>query len=255
MTATMSRAPSGEAPVVLVTGSAGAIGTATMQAVCAAGYRAVGFDCRATDSTDGCQTHVNVDVADEPALLEAVRSVRGLGPLAHVIGIAGGALPGEPTTQDDPVLMDAQLFRRSLENNLVAQFLVVQATLPWLRESGRNDRSFVFTSSFNALSAQGMPAYSAAKAGLIGMMHALVGPLGGEGIRVNVVAPGTVRTPRTERLYAATPDHFERLARGSAIGRVACASDISEAFVSLIRMRHVTGQVLTVDGGQTVIHR
>jgi NAD(P)-dependent dehydrogenase (short-subunit alcohol dehydrogenase family) len=240
-------------PAVLVTGAAGAIGYATVQAVTAAGFAVVGLD-RAPAPPGSTHHHVEVDVTDAAALADVCDEAAGRARLAHVLSIAGGARPGEPDTQHDPTLVDPALFRESLEVNLTSQFLVLRAVLPWLRR-GAGDRSVAFTSSFNALSGQGMPGYSAAKAGLLGMMHALVGPLGSEGIRVNVVAPGTIRTPRTERLWHGTPGHFERLTEGTAMGRLGEPDDVADAFVALTRLRHVTGQVLVVDGGQTVIHR
>jgi NAD(P)-dependent dehydrogenase (short-subunit alcohol dehydrogenase family) len=170
-----------------------------------------------------------------------------------VVGIAGGALDEEPPTQDDPVLLDVKVFRASIEANLVSQFVVLRAALPWLRQSTATNRSVAFASSWNALTGVGMPAYSAAKAGLIGMMHALTSPLGAEGIRVNVVAPGTVRTPRTERIWAGVEGHFERLEATTATGRLGTPDDVARAFVALVtQLVHMTGQVLVVDGGQTV---
>lgn len=182
-----------------------------------------------------------------------VSEARALGPLAHVIGIAGGALDAEPAMQADPASLPADVFRASLEANLTTQFLVLRAALPWLRDDSTRDRSVTFTSSFNALTGCGMPAYSAAKAGLIGMMHALATPLGAEGIRVNVVAPGTVRTPRTERIWEHDPDHFVRLQAGTALGRLATPDDVARTFLAVVTLlTHVTGQVIVVDGGQMV---
>lgn len=239
--------------VALVTGSSGAIGSATVAALVALGYRTVGFD--RVPSSDGATDRV-VELSDADAVAEAVDRVRGTGRLMHVISIAGGAVPGEPDTQRDPVRVDPALFRASIEQNLTSQFLLLRAVLPWMREGPPgDDRSIAFTSSFNALSAQGMPGYSAAKAGLIGLMHGLVDPLGAEGIRVNVVAPGTIRTPRTEKLYGGVPGHFERLERGTALGRLGSPADVAAVFASLTHLRHVTGQVLVVDGGQMTIHR
>lgn len=238
--------------VALVTGSSGAIGSATIAALAAIGYTAVGFDRVA--SSDG-STHQVVELSDADAVAVAVDRVRGSGRLAHVISIAGGAAPGEPDSQRDPVRIDPRLFRASIEQNLTTHFLLLRAVLPWMREDSGDDRSIVFTSSFNALSAQGMPGYSAAKAGLIGLMNALVDPLGSEGIRVNVVAPGTIRTPRTENLYSGVPGHFERLERSTALGRLGSPADVAAVFAALTHLRHVTGQVLVVDGGQMAIHR
>jgi NAD(P)-dependent dehydrogenase (short-subunit alcohol dehydrogenase family) len=73
---------------------------------------------------------------------------------------------------------------------------------------------------------------------------------------VNVVAPGTIRTPRTERIWAGTEGHFERLAARTATGRLGTPDDVARTFVSLaVDLLHVTGQVLVVDGGQTVKRR
>jgi NAD(P)-dependent dehydrogenase (short-subunit alcohol dehydrogenase family) len=238
--------------LAVVTGSAGAIGLATVAALSALGYDVVGLD-RAAPPPGAPGRHHLVDVCDATAISAVVDAERQGGELRHVISIAGGAIPGEPETRDDPTAIGADLFRRSIEVNLTSHFLVLNALLPWLR-AGSGDRSVTFTSSFNALSAQGMPAYSAAKAGLVGLMHALVDPLGRDGVRVNVVAPGTVRTPRTERLWRDSAGHFERLERSTALGRLGTPVDVAEAFVALTRLHHVTGHVLVVDGGQLSVH-
>lgn len=241
--------------IALVTGAAGAIGSATVRAFLDAGLRVAGVDRdpRVRSVAGEGYRGFQVDLRDEEALARAVEEARPLGRLAHVVGIAGGALPAEPRTQHDPRELDAETFRASLEGNLVTQFLLLRAALPWLRSAPGTDRSVTFTSSFNALTGCGMPAYSAAKAGLIGMMHALAGPLGAEGIRVNVVAPGTVRTPRTEEIWGHVEGHFERLEAGTALGRLGTPDDVARTFLAVAKLlTHVTGQVLVVDGGQMV---
>lgn len=241
--------------VVLVTGSAGAIGGATVRRFLEAGYAVVGLDQDDPDGPDDpAYTPLRADLRDPDAVARAVADAEAAGPLRHVVGIAGGALPVEPETQDDPAALDPESFRASIDLNLVTQWRALHAVMGWLRRDPAASRSVTFTSSFNALSGQGMPAYSAAKAGLIGMMRALVGPLGAEGIRVNVVAPGTIRTPRTERIWAHEPDHWERLEATTALGRLGEPDDVARAFLALARdLTHVTGQVLVVDGGQTAL--
>jgi NAD(P)-dependent dehydrogenase (short-subunit alcohol dehydrogenase family) len=246
---------SAEARVTLVTGAAGAIGSATVRAFLAAGFRVVGFDRDAsvTDALADGYTGFRVDLEDEDALTETVTRASRLGQLAHVIGIAGGALPDEPKTRHDLAEVEPAVFRASIEANLTTQYLTLRAVLPWLRRQRGLDRSVALISSFNALAGWGMPAYSAAKAGLIGMMRALTGPLGAEGIRINVVAPGTVRTPRTERIWSDMPGHFEGLTETTALGRLGTPDDVARSFLVLAtELTHVTGQVLVVDGGQTV---
>jgi meso-butanediol dehydrogenase/(S,S)-butanediol dehydrogenase/diacetyl reductase len=241
--------------LVLVTGAAGAIGAATVRCFLDAGFAVAGLD-RAPEVTavvgEGYRGFA-VDLADEPALARALADACAVVPLRHVVAIAGGALPGEPASDRDPLAMEPALFRASIEANLVTQFLTSRAALPWLRRSPGTDRSLTYTSSFNALAGWGLAAYSAAKAGLIGLMHATTGPLGAEGIRVNVVAPGTIRTPRTERLWGHVPGHFERLEAGTALDRLGTPEDVARAFVALAStLSHVSGQVLVVDGGQMV---
>lgn len=245
-----------ERATVVVTGAAGALGAATAAAFAAAGFDVIGLDIDPAVAMPGPSgvRGIEVDLTDETAVQEVLSDVAdGGGRLAHLVGIAGGALPQEPVTQHDLALLAPEVFRGSIERNLTSQFLVVQAALPWFRRVGSPDRSVTFISSWNATSARGMPAYSAAKAGLIGMMHALVRPLGAENIRVNVVAPGTIRTPRTERIWAHDEGHFERLAQEAAIGRLGVPQDVAQTCLALARdLTHVCGQVLVVDGGQSV---
>ncbi len=240
---------------VLITGAAGAIGRATVGAFLGKGLRVVGLDRAPAELRHERYRHVVVDLTHDMDVEQAVADGLEDRPLAHLIGIAGGAMPAEPALAEDPGAIEIETFRASIEANLTSQFIVLRACLSRFGDPSSDDRSVSFTSSFNALSAQGMPAYSAAKSGLIGLMYGLVGPLGSRAIRVNVVAPGTVRTPRVDALWAGVPGHFEELQAGTALGRLATASDIADTFVALaLELRHVTGQVLTVDGGQSVIH-
>jgi len=237
---------------VLVTGAAGAIGSATVRAFLDEGFVVAGMDRDPAVLKPLHSRYLGsqVDLRDEGAVTTTIREMRSVGHLTHVIGVAGGALADE--TSADPLSLDLGTFMSSVEANLVTQFIVAQAALPLLRK-GHGDRSIALTSSFNALAGWGLPAYSAAKAGLIGLMNALTAPLGAEGIRINVVAPGTVRTPRTERIWQHDAAHFPRLTSQSALGRLAAPEDVARAFLALATLlTHVTGQVLVVDGGQMV---
>jgi NAD(P)-dependent dehydrogenase (short-subunit alcohol dehydrogenase family) len=239
---------------VIVTGAAGALGRATVSAFLEAGFDVVGLDRDAAvvDVATAGYRGLQLDVTDEDAVDATLGDLHDSGRLRHLVQVAGGALPEEPATQHDPQLLSPDLFRRSVEANLTSQYVVLRAALPWLRSATGTDRSVTLISSWNALSAQGMPAYSAAKAGLIGMMHALVWPLGREGVRINVVAPGTIRTPRTERIWAHDVGHFERLADTAAIGRLGEPDDVAATCLALATtLTHVCGQVLVVDGGQS----
>jgi 3-oxoacyl-[acyl-carrier protein] reductase len=235
---------------VLVSGASGGIGWATVERFLADGYLVLGVDVvEPPEERHGMRSRI-ADVRDTEALERAVRELTEGLELKHVVAIAGRVVPEEAGLLDRDSTGAVEGFAASLELNLTGQFALVSAALPKLR-SARGDRSITLCSSINALGDFGAPAYSAAKAGLIGLMHALAGPLGGLGIRVNVVAPGTTRTPLTEAEAAGDPSRFERAAGGTHLGRVADAGDVASAIEALAeRMTHVTDQVLRVDGGQ-----
>jgi NAD(P)-dependent dehydrogenase (short-subunit alcohol dehydrogenase family) len=234
---------------LLVTGAAGGLGSALVDLLVARGDRVVALD-RTDAPREGVLSFVT-DVRDEQAIERAFAEAAGAGiHPRHVVAIAGGALPDEKTV-DDPAEISLELFRASLEHNLVSVWATVRAALPRLRRLD-GDRSITLTTSTDALASYGLPAYAAAKAGLIGLVHSLMGTLAAEGIRINAVAPGDVPTERNRREWAHRPDWYEQLRAGVPLGRLASPDDIATAYAALIDLRHVTGQVIVVDGGQTI---
>ena len=233
---------------VLVTGAAGGLGGGLVAALVARGDRIVAID-RVQPGRDDV-TAYTLDLADEEAVAGALADAarRGL-EIRHVVAIAGGALPGEKAGADLAEL-PLEVFRASLELNLVTAWITMRAALPHLRRAG-GDRSITLTTSTDALASYGLPAYAAAKAGLIGLVNSLAGPLGGDGIRINAVAPGDVPTERNVREWGHVPGWYDRLRESAPLGRLGTPEDIAAAYLALIDMRHVTGQVIVVDGGLT----
>ena len=234
---------------VLVTGAAGGLGGALVEALVARGDRVAGLDRSAVERSD--VVALTLDLADEQAVAGAFAEVARQGlEIRHVVAIAGGALPAEKTGAAPDALSLAD-FRASLEHNLVTAWITLRAALPHLRGLD-GDRSITLTTSTDALASYGLPAYAAAKAGLIGLVHSLAGSLGAEGIRINAVAPGDVPTPRNVREWGHVPGWYDRLRESVPLGRLGTPEDIATAYLALIDMRHVTGQVIVVDGGQTI---
>jgi NAD(P)-dependent dehydrogenase (short-subunit alcohol dehydrogenase family) len=234
---------------VLVTGAAGGLGGALVDMLVARGDRVLALD-RVRVERDDVMAFA-IDVGDGEAVAHALDEAAADGlAIRHVVAIAGGALPDEKTC-DDPAALSLDVFRASIEHNLVTAWTTMQAALPRLRQLDA-DRSITLTTSTDALASYGLPAYAAAKAGLIGLVHSLTGELAAEGIRINAVAPGDVPTERNRREWAHKPDWYERLRAGIPLGRLATPLDIATAYVALIDLRHVTGQVIVVDGGQTI---
>jgi NAD(P)-dependent dehydrogenase (short-subunit alcohol dehydrogenase family) len=232
---------------VVITGAAGGIGGATVDAFLGAGFEVVGIDRRAATERPGYVGRV-ADLVDPESVRHALADV---GPIRHVVAIAGGALPVEKTTRDVADLpLDA--FRQSIEQNLTTAFITLQAALPNLRAAD-GDRSLSFTASTDALISYGLPAYAAAKAGIVGLVRSLAGPLGHEGVRINAVAPGDIPTPRNQHEWAHVPDWYERVGELTALGRLGTTDELAQAFLALATsLTSMTGQTLVVDAGVTI---
>ncbi|MFD9908747.1 SDR family NAD(P)-dependent oxidoreductase [Streptomyces sp. NPDC059063] len=140
-------------------------------------------------------------------------------------------------------------WRRVLDTNLTAPFLVIQKALPLLSEG-----SSVITVGSRA-AVVGIPQrahYTASKAGLIGLTRSLMKELGPQGIRVNLVAPGVIETEEFEK---ASPEELERVQsryRGlTGMGRLGRPDEIAGAvlFLASDLSGYVTGETIHVDGG------
>jgi 3-oxoacyl-[acyl-carrier protein] reductase len=239
---------------VLISGAAGGIGIATVDRFLVSGYEVAGLDISPTVETlrSGAYRGKVADVTQPDRLAAAVDELlAGLEP-RHVVGLAGRVVPEERGPIDREFSAAVDGFSRSLALNLTGQFALVQAALPGLLEAQGN-RSITLCSSINALAGAGAPAYSGAKAGLIGMMHALAPSLGRRGIRINVIAPGTTQTPLLEEEIerAGDPDVLDRVAEDIPLGRIGLPEDVAAVIESLAdRMTFVTDEVIRVDGGQ-----
>ena len=105
----------------------------------------------------------------------------------------------------------------------------------------------------NALAYYGNEAYSGAKAGLLSLTRSLAVRYGPSGVRVNAIAPGTLRTPAWEKRREEDPNVFERVARWYPLGRIGEPEDVAGAalFLASNEAAWITGAVLPVDGGLT----
>ena len=192
-----------------------------------------------------------VDVRDLSAVEKAVDEASGLGPLFGLVHVAGGTRPQDwsPTQRYDLEVFDEVLALnlRSvlITNEVVGCRLLLQGT----------GGSIVNIASVAGLSA--MPfgvSYAAAKAGVLALTRTAALEWGGAGIRVNAVAPGTVRTPKTTG-GGSGAELAETAAERAALplGRRGSPEDIAGAVLFLLSdlASWVTGQVLAVDGGSS----
>ncbi len=232
-----------EAQVAVVTGGSGAIGSAIIRALGDAGAHAVTLDVAppGDDSLPWVQCDVRED-ASVAAAVEKVAHERGqLDILVHGAGISRDAVLWKLSPDDWDMVQHV---------NLRGAFLLLRHGIPWLRKSSSG--RVVLIGSINGSRGKfGTATYSASKAGLLGLMKTAAREVAGFGILVNVVEPGWVRTPLTEKVPAALR---EAAIESSLLKKALEPSDIANAVIYLCGPggRLITGQILRVDAGQVL---
>jgi NAD(P)-dependent dehydrogenase (short-subunit alcohol dehydrogenase family) len=220
--------------------------------------------CRALASRGAAVAGIDVsDLAETGALIEA-SGARWLGITADVTDLAaidraraavddfGGAdILVNNAAIDDAIHfdeLDLERWRRVIQVDLEAPFLLCKAFVPGMRSRGWGRIVNIATGVvMNPM--QRFVAYRAAKMGVIGLSRALATELGNDGITVNVVSPGVTRT--TMAADSLGDAAFERAAQARAIQRVAVPADIAGAvlFASSEDCAFVTGQTFMANGG------
>jgi NAD(P)-dependent dehydrogenase (short-subunit alcohol dehydrogenase family) len=194
-----------------------------------------------------------IDAADEPSVADLFAQIEetwgGLDTLCANAGIAG------PTAAVEDV--DLEDWRRCVSVNLEGAFLGAKYAAPMMKR--QKSGAIIITSSVSGIMANPHRApYVAAKWGMIGLMKTLAMELGSYNVRANAIAPGPVNGPRMDRVLAA-----ESIAKGidaevlrasyasgTSMGTFVDASDIADmaVFLASPQARHVSGQVIAVDG-------
>ncbi len=227
--------------VAVVTGGSGAIGGAVMRSLQAGGARAIALDVSA--SSDSNVPWVRCDVRDESSVANAVREVigahGGIDIAVHAAGVSRDSVVWKLTAEDWDFVQTV---------NLRGAFLLMRETLPEMRK--RSGGRIVLIGSINGSRGKfGTSAYSASKAGLLGLAKSVAREGGRFGVLVNVIEPGWVRTPLTESVPQSVRD--TALAE-SLVGSFLDPEDVAEGvrFLCGPGGRRITGQILRIDGGQ-----
>lgn len=234
------------AKVAAVTGGSAGIGKAICEDLLALGYEVISLARRRADIDHPKLHSIEVDLADRAATgqaaAELVRRFE-VTTVVHNAGVIRPALIADVKLDDLDALVDL---------HLGCAIQLVQAALPAMRAQrfGR----VVLLSSRAALGLQTRTSYSATKAGMLGMARTWALELAPEGITVNVVAPGPIRTDMFYDVVEAGSEKERALSASVPVRRLGESADVARAvrFFADPANSFVTGQVLYVCGGTSV---
>lgn len=239
---------------IVIIGGAGGIGSATARKYVELGKNVIIGDKLRPPSGllkdyPGRVKFFPLDVTSYGSIRVFIAKAReDFGNVTHLISMAGGTLDAELSRNLKELL--PKTIRQSIELNLTSHLYLMQALLPIIENDRHQNKSIVLISSINAMRDYGAPAYSSAKAGLIGLVRSMVKYLGGKNIRINAVLPGTTATERLLKIIS--KDNLRRKIETMPLGRLADPKDIANviyAFTDI--MTCVTGICMEADCGQT----
>jgi len=244
--------------VALVTGAGMGIGRAIAQACAREGARVVVADFNKTSGDEtvalikaagGDALFVEGDVSKEDQVANTVAAaVAAYGQLdlaCNSAAVSRGSGPIHEFTRE--------VFDQTLEMCLTNTWLCMKYEIAQMLEQGGG--AIVNISSNASLRGQAYnTAYAAAKSGVNLLTKSSAAEYGNQGIRINAISPGVIRTPGLESYFVEQPQMKEGLERAAVMNRLGEPEEIAEAVVFLLseRASFITGQLLSVDGGGAI---
>ena len=246
--------------VAIVTGAGSGIGRASAAIIAREGAHVVVADRNADaaqstvadiEAAGGSAEALVLDVTDDAALSDGLSSVLARhGRIDILHNHAGAQVEGDLET------VSIEGFDRSWDLNVRAHFMAARLVMPAMKAAGRG--AIVNTSSSSGiLYDREMIAYTTSKHAVIAMTRQMAGDYAKFGVRVNALCPGWVDTPFNDpfiRQMGGREELEAYIRRKVPLGRFGSTDEIAEAVLFLVsdRSSYMTGQVLVIDGGETV---
>ncbi|ELY89983.1 glucose 1-dehydrogenase [Natrialba taiwanensis] len=238
----------------IVTGAGSGIGRASAERLATAGAAVVVADIDAAgghetvdriEDRGGDAVFVDVDVTDEDDVERMVEiAINEFGSLDIAHNNAGIEGETAPLTE-----LESAQWHHVLDINLTGVWLGLKHEIPALIESGGG--SIVNTSSIAGLVADGTAPYVASKHAVVGLSKSAAIQYADDGVRVNAICPGVVKTPMVERSLEEHPGAIDQLTADQPLGRMATPAEVADAVAWLAsdEASFINGHSLPIDGG------
>ena len=246
--------------VAVVTGGASGIGRATAELLAAQGAAVMiadldesnaGAAADAITASGGRALALRADMREEGQVRAAIEAT-----VAHFGGVdlldntVSYNAPEQTGADGEIHEMDAAIWNRALEINLRGPMLAAKYCIPQMLKRG-GGAIVNISSTAGILSLGTAPAYAASKAAVHSLSQSIATAYGRRGIRCNTIAPGFIDTPTTRNMG---DQFFQMTLDNNVLPYLGQPDDIAQAALFLLSdaARYITGQLLAVDGGQTI---